>query len=125
VVAPIRDGFSLMKMGTPMEAAWRFMESIAPENSGKIATLLSANARKDPVDGEMYYVMEFIIEIPNKFKRHNIAAYGSRNGLLYTFNAQASEERYNRELEAAYKKAANSFRMTSSGASTAGFPDRL
>ena len=125
VVAPIRDGFTLLKMGSPAEAAERFIQSIAPENSGKVGTLVSASARTDPRDGELYYVMEFIIELPGKFKRHSIAVYGSRNGLIYTFNAQASEARFKKELEGAYRKAASSFRMTNSGASVAGFPDRL
>lgn len=125
VVAPIRDGFSLQKMGTPEEAAERFMQSVAPANSNKVATLITAGSRRDPIDGELYYVMEFLVEAPGKFKRHNVAVYGARNGLLYTFNAQAGEDRYTPELAAAYAKSAASFRMTSSGASTAGFPDRL
>lgn len=129
VVAPIREGFSLVKMGTPEEAARRFLSSIAPEGSDKTATLLAAYARKDPRDeGEMYYTMEFIVEstAPRRpFRRHNVAVYGARNNLIYTFNAQAGEERYTEEVAAQYRRAASSFRMTNSGASALGYPSRL
>ena len=125
VVAPIRDGFSLQKMGSPEAAAERFLDSVAPPNSDRVGTLISATSRRDPRDGELYYVMEFTVEKVGVWKRHNVAVYGARNGLIYTFNAQASEERYTPELAAAFAKSAASFRMTSSGASTADFPDRL
>lgn len=127
IVAPIREGFRLENMGTPAEAAERFLATtVAPQGSDKVAALLDARARRDGKDGELYYSIEFTVESTSKgWKRHNIAVYGSRNGLLYTLNAQSAESRWTREREEQFQRAASTFRIVSTGAGTAGFPDRL
>lgn len=126
IVATIRDGFSLERMGTPQEAAERFLSTtVAPEGSGKIAVLLGAGSRRDSVDGELYYQMQFTVESPGRWKRHNVAVYGARNGLLYTLNAQCTEKRWSPEIEGQFATAANSFRILPVGAGTVGFPSRL
>lgn len=126
IVAPIREGFTLEKMGPPEEAAQRFLSStVAPEGSDKVATLLKAGSRRDADDGELYYYFEFTVELPGKWKRHNVAAYGARNGLLYTLNAQSAESRWTKERAAQFNEAAATFKIISSGAGAAGFPGRL
>jgi PsbP len=46
VVAPILPGFRLQSLGTPGEAAQRFLDTIvAPEGSNRQAALLSASER--------------------------------------------------------------------------------
>lgn len=124
IVAPIREGFRLEGMGSPAEAAQRFLDAtVAPPGSGKRAELLGAGSRRDAA-GELYYTMEFTVEAPGRFRRHNVAAYAARNGLLFTLNAQCADARWG-ALEGAFREAAASFRIISSGAATADFPDRL
>lgn len=125
VVAPIREGFTLQKMGAPQEAAQTFLQTtVAPEGSGKTATLLSAGARRD-AKGELYYFVEFKVQSERPaFYRHNLAVYAARNGLLYSLNCQSSEARW-AENEAGFRRAAESFTILNSGVATAGFPDRL
>lgn len=123
VVAPIRDGFTLQRMGSPEEAAQRFLDTtVAPEGSGRTARLLGAGSRRD-ASGQLYYWQEFIVQ-SDAFSRHNLSVYSARNGLLYTLNAQCPEERWAAD-EAAFRRAADSFTILNSGVATAGFPDRL
>ena len=45
-MAPIRDGFRVQGLGTPEEAATRFLENpVAPDGSGRTATLLASGSR--------------------------------------------------------------------------------
>ena len=62
IVAPIRDGFTLQRMGTPAEAAARFLAAtVAPEGSDRQAQLLGAGSFTDEA-GELYYYQEFTVK---------------------------------------------------------------
>ena len=70
-------------------------------------------------------LLQFTVERPQRFRRHNLSTYAARNGLLYTLNCQAGEERW-AGVAAAFRRAADSFELLDSGAAGArGFPDRL
>lgn len=46
VVAPIAPGFQLESLGSPTEAGQKLLDAvIAPQGSGKVATLLDASER--------------------------------------------------------------------------------
>eukprot|EP00884_Botryococcus_braunii_P011734 jgi/Botrbrau1/20561/Bobra.145_2s0108.1 len=121
VVAPILPGFKLESLGSPGEAAQRFLDTIvAPEGSGRQARLLSATERRDEA-GMLYYTQEFTVKAPTFF-RHNISVYAARGTLLYTLNAQAPQEQW-REYERGLIRAAESFRLIPRPGS--GFPQRL
>ena len=64
------------------------------------------------------------MEQPQRFRRHDLSTYAARNGLLYTLNCQAGEERW-AEVAAAFRRATDSFELLDSGAGGRGFPDRL
>lgn len=124
IVAPIRDGFKLENMGSPQEAAQLFLDNtVAPPGSDKVAHLVNAAAKRDD-SGELYYQMEFTVESPGRWQRHNVAVYGARNGLLFTLNAQCAQERW-AALKDQFSTAAASFRIINSGAGREDFPDRL
>lgn len=111
IVAPIPQGFRLEKLGTPEEAATHFLETtVAPPSSNRVARLIDAKSRHD-ADGQLYYAMEFTVELPGKFSRRNVAVYGSRNGLLYSLNAQSRESAWNAQRAEQYYKAVDSFRI--------------
>lgn len=123
IVAPIREGFKLQNLGSPIEAARLFLENtVAPPGSDRTAHLITATAFRDE-SGELYYMMDFTVFSP-RFHRHNVAVYGSRNGLLYTLNAQCSEDGWGRDQEKLLK-AASSFRILNSGAGLSEFPDKI
>jgi len=88
IVAPILPGFAFSSFGTPEVAAASLLSKfIAPEGSGKKATLIAAEEMVD--GGYVYFDMEYTVETP-KWARHNFAVFVVRDDLLYTFNAQAS-----------------------------------
>jgi hypothetical protein len=98
VVAPIEPGFELASLGAPAAAARAFLWQIAPDGSGRTATLLSASERVDAA-GTVYYVWSYRLAGPT-FDRVNwsaVAARGPRGGAggrptppqLLTLNAQA------------------------------------
>eukprot|EP00955_Chlamydomonas_euryale_P039723 351491-Chlamydomonas_euryale.AAC.10 len=68
-------GFSLTQLGTPERASKYFLENIiAPDDSGVFAEFRSAGSRVDAA-GQQYYVMEYVVERPGKFRRHNYSSY--------------------------------------------------
>jgi len=122
IVAPIRDGFKLENMGSPTEAAQRFLDTtVAPPGSDRTAVLLSARSKTATTTGDdqLYYIMEFTVSTP-KFDRHDIAVYGARNGLLYTMNCQCPEKLWEKE-GGNLSIAADSFKIINSGAGALGF----
>ena len=110
VVAPVQKMYRLEDMGTPKEVAQQVLENtVAPPTSNKIARLIDAQKRRD--SGTTYYTMEFVVERPGSFSRHNVAVYGVLNGYLYTLNAQSKESSWNPEKAALYRKIAETFRI--------------
>mmetsp|Transcript_9107 Transcript_9107/g.26126 ORF Transcript_9107/g.26126 Transcript_9107/m.26126 type:complete len:113 (-) Transcript_9107:550-888(-) len=109
IVAPITPGFRLEDMGSSEEAAARFLQSIAPPESNRKASLISASQFRSP-DGVLYYSMEYTVKAPTFF-RHNISVYASATDTLFTFNAQSPQDAWE-GLQGPLKAAAQSFRIT-------------
>jgi hypothetical protein len=106
IVAPIFPGFTMQgSFGSPEEGARRFLGSIAPQGSGRVATLVRAIERPTSelaVGGaEPLYELEYIIQGPG-FNRHNVSVIGTQliqsgghmQPFLYTFNAQCPQNRW-------------------------------
>eukprot|EP01026_Neomeris_dumetosa_P081013 TRINITY_DN9041_c0_g1_i5.p1 TRINITY_DN9041_c0_g1~~TRINITY_DN9041_c0_g1_i5.p1 ORF type:complete len:309 (-),score=32.85 TRINITY_DN9041_c0_g1_i5:110-1036(-) len=108
IVAPINSSFTLNNLGNPQESAERFLTFIAPEGSGRVATLKSSSSKEDEF-GILYYNYEYTIQGP-KFYRHNLSTIVSFGGNLYTFNIQCPEELYDQEKQKLVR-AAQSFRL--------------
>ena len=108
IVAPINATFTLASLGAPTKAAEFLLSStIAPEGSGRTAELIRAYELVD--ERTSYYLAEYTVRGP-RFFRHNISAYCSRDGYLFTFNGQCPAEQwdmYGSKLTAA----AESFRL--------------
>ncbi|GFR47691.1 hypothetical protein Agub_g9440 [Astrephomene gubernaculifera] len=131
IVAPITPGFTLRSMGDPRVAGERLLASLAPEGSGLVASLLGAEERTlgqlgDPrvgsteqqqgqqqeqegQQGQLYYTLEYTVQGP-RFFRHNLSVYTTRKDMLYTFNAQCPEARW-QEDAAVLRASAASFRL--------------
>lgn len=109
VVAPIQTGFRLETLGTAEQAGRRFLETtVASIDANREATLLSAKSRYDGT-GQLYYNLEYTVKAP-QFFRHNISVYAARDGLLYTFNSQCAEDKWEAE-KAKLAVAAQSFSL--------------
>jgi hypothetical protein len=106
IVAPIFPGFTMEgSFGSPEEGARRFLGSIAPEGSSRVASLVRAIKRptsEAAVGGaEPLYELEYIVQGPG-FNRHNVSVIGTQliqsgsqmQPFLYTFNAQCPQDRW-------------------------------
>jgi photosystem II oxygen-evolving enhancer protein 2 len=94
VINPVQDGKKkLVDLGTPTEVGYQLGKSaIAPPDSGRTAELLNAAARE--VADRTYYLLEYLVKLPNGTERHNLASAIVYRGKLYTFNASTPEDRW-------------------------------
>ncbi|GMH38291.1 hypothetical protein BSKO_06175 [Bryopsis sp. KO-2023] len=93
VVAPIAPGFTLASLGNPEEAGQKLLDTvIAPEGSGKNATLLSAEQRIDE-NQQAYYTLEYTVRT-QAWYRHNISVYAVKSDSLFSLNAQCPESEW-------------------------------
>jgi photosystem II oxygen-evolving enhancer protein 2 len=99
VINPVPGKKKLSDLGTPSEVGYELGKTaIAPPNSGRIAELISAETRE--VANKTYYLMEYLVKLPNNQERHNFASAIVSRGKLYTLNASTPEERWEKMKEA-------------------------
>jgi photosystem II oxygen-evolving enhancer protein 2 len=109
VISPVPGGKSLPELGTPSEVGYKLgKNALAPEGSGREAELVNAGERD--VDGKKYYLMEYLVKLPNKTQRHNIASVSVSRGKLFTFNASVPEKRWPR-IKRMIEESVNSFQV--------------
>eukprot|EP00873_Tetraselmis_striata_P014914 jgi/Tetstr1/435178/TSEL_002634.t1 len=108
IAAPILPGFRMQDMGGAEQAASRFLETIAPPTSKKVATLVASSEYTSP-GGTLYYTMEYTVKAPTFF-RHNVSVYAAADDTLFTFNAQCPESAWEDSQEL-LRTAASSFRL--------------
>ncbi len=95
VINPVPGKKKLEDLGTPSEVGYQLGRSaIAPPDSGRTAELISAEERE--IADRTYYLLEYLVTLPNQQQRHNVASAIVYRGKLYTINASTSEERWNR-----------------------------
>ena len=93
VISPVREGKTLQQLGTPSEVGYRLAKvALAPPDSGRSAELI--NAGKKEVKGNIYYLLEYEVKLPNQQQRHNIASVAVSRGKLFTLNASVPERRW-------------------------------
>ncbi|MGG6270144.1 photosystem II reaction center PsbP [Leptolyngbya sp. AN03gr2] len=93
VINPVPGKKKLADLGTPTEVGYQLGKSaIAPPDSGRTAELINANSRE--IADRTYYLLEYLVTLPNQEKRHNLASAIVYRGKLYTLNASTSEERW-------------------------------
>eukprot|EP00271_Cylindrocystis_brebissonii_P006473 TRINITY_DN19263_c0_g1_i1.p1 TRINITY_DN19263_c0_g1~~TRINITY_DN19263_c0_g1_i1.p1 ORF type:complete len:428 (-),score=52.03 TRINITY_DN19263_c0_g1_i1:198-1481(-) len=112
VAAPVLEGFTLEKLGTPTVAAERILSTIiAPAGSNKEAILLSASSRERA--GVLYYTAEYTVQ-GSSFFRHNLSVYATMDDILFSFNAQSPESGWETAKDA-FVTMGKSFAVTGDG----------
>lgn len=107
VISSIPDGKTLQELGTPGEVGYKLgKNALAPEGSGRQAELVNAQERE--YDGKSYYMLEYLIKLPNNRQRHNLASVAVSRGKVFTFNASIPEKRW-RRVERLMEESVNSF----------------
>lgn len=98
VINPVPDNKTLEQLGTPTEVGYRLSKNvIAPPNSGREADLISAESRQ--VGDELYYLLEYSIQLPSQIVRHNLTSVVVRRGQLFTFSLYTSENRWEKSQD--------------------------
>ncbi len=93
VINPVPGKKKLADLGTPTEVGYQLGKSaIAPPDSGRTAELINAESRE--IADRTYYLLEYLVTLPNQEKRHNLASAIVYRGKLYTMNASTSEDRW-------------------------------
>lgn len=94
VISQVPDGKTLADLGTPGEVGYKLgKKAIAPPDSGREAELISA----EQLDGaKTYYILEYLVKLPNQQQRHNLASVAVSRGKLFTFNVSTPERRWSK-----------------------------
>jgi photosystem II oxygen-evolving enhancer protein 2 len=109
VMSKVPEGKTLAELGTPTEVGYKLGKAaLAPEGSGRNAELINAGQKE--VDGKLYYLLEYIVKLPNRGDRHNVASVAVSRGKLYTFNASVPEKRW-RRVQRLIDDSVNSFKV--------------
>lgn len=97
VISPVPDDKDLETLGTPTEVGYKLSKNaIAPPGSGREAELVNAESRQ--VGDKEYYLLEYAVKLPNQ-NRHDFASVAISRGKLFTLNASATEERWQKNRE--------------------------
>ncbi|MBD2301437.1 photosystem II reaction center PsbP family protein [Nostoc sp. FACHB-87] len=93
VISPVPEGKTLKELGAPTEVGYKLGKAaLAPPDSGRTAELV--DAREKDNEGKTYYILEYLVKLPNSQQRHNIASVAVSRGKLFTFNASIPEKRW-------------------------------
>lgn len=95
VISPVSENKTLSELGTPTEVGYKLGKAaLAPVDSGRTAELVNAFQKES--DGKIYYLLEYLVTLPNQQQRHNLASVTVSRGKLFTFNASIPEKRWQR-----------------------------
>lgn len=107
VISPVSGGKTLPDLGTPTEVGYKLSKSItsmAPDDRN----VELVNAQSFQAGDKLYYILEYIANLPSGRTRHDLASVIIRRGQLYTFNASLPQNRWE-ELKDTMKQAVASF----------------
>jgi photosystem II oxygen-evolving enhancer protein 2 len=91
VISDVPEGQTLKDLGTPTEVGYKLSKSINAMAGDRDVEL--ANAVEIDRNGEPYYILEYIADLPSGV-RHNLASVVVRRNKLFTFNASTEESRW-------------------------------
>jgi photosystem II oxygen-evolving enhancer protein 2 len=91
VISDVPEGQTLKDLGTPTDVGYKLSKSINTMAGDRDVEL--ANAVEIDRDGEPYYILEYIADLPSGV-RHNLASVVVRRNKLFTFNASTEESRW-------------------------------
>jgi photosystem II oxygen-evolving enhancer protein 2 len=107
IISDVTKNKTLTELGTPSEVGVRFLKKINDDpNSDRQAELLSADQHEN--DGKIYYVLEYLVKLPNNQERHDLASVTVNRGKLVTFNLSTPEKNWDK-VKSLFETSAQSF----------------
>ena len=107
IVSPVSGGKTLPDLGTPTEVGYKLSKSITSLASDDRNVEL-VNAQSFEAGDKLYYILEYVANLPSGRTRHDLASVIIRRGQLYTFNASIPERRWEK-MKNAMKQTVASF----------------
>lgn len=107
VISPVPEGTSLKDLGTPTDVGQRLAQTVITTQSGDRKAELVGAAERD-LNGEVYYLLEYEVQLPNQ-QRHNLASAVVRRGKLFTLNVSTPESRWDK-MRDTFRQMVASFR---------------
>ena len=107
VVSPVSGGKTLPDLGTPSEVGYKLSKSIT-SLAADARNVELVNAQSSEAGDKLYYILEYVANLPSGRTRHDLASVIIRRGQLYTFNASLPESRW-KDLKDTMKQAVASF----------------
>lgn len=92
VISDVPEGATLKDLGTPTEVGYKLSKSINTM-AGDERDVELTSAQSITKEGETYYILEYIADLPSGI-RHNLASVAVRRDQLFTFNASTREDRW-------------------------------
>lgn len=110
IISDVNQDKSLEDLGSPSDVGDRFMERVNnnPDSNLK-ATLVNAELRAG--NDNNYYILEYVVTLPNNQAKHNVASVVVKKGKLFTFNISTPESRWS-SVKKQFITAAKSFSVT-------------
>ncbi|BBD54901.1 MULTISPECIES: photosystem II reaction center PsbP [Planktothrix] len=110
VINPVSNpNQTLAEIGTPTEVGYTLSKkAIAPEGSGRTAELI--NAESFEKGSNLYYWLEYAVQLPNEQKRHDFASVTISRGNLFTLNVSTTEKRWEKTQQL-LKQVVQSFKV--------------
>jgi len=107
IVSPVPGGKTLPDLGTPTEVGYKLSKSITSlASDDRNVELLSAQSFE--AGDKLYYILEYVANLPSGRVRHDLASVIVRRGQLYTFSASLPESRW-KSMKDAMKQTVASF----------------
>ncbi len=93
VISPLSSVSKISELGDATAIGNRLQQRvIAPEGSGRSATLLRAEQKE--IKDKSYYQFEYAVTRQNGAPRHEVVSVAEKRGNLYTLSASTSEARW-------------------------------
>lgn len=108
ILNPLPGDSTLADLGTPTEVGYRLSKkALAPDGSNREAELTNAEQRE--FDGKTYYLLEYVVKLPQG-ERHSLASVAISRGQLFTLNVSTTTQRWSK-MQAQLKAVVNSFHV--------------
>ncbi len=109
IVSSVPEDKKLADLGSPSEVGYRLLKTANKIDPDRQVELIQADARES--NDQTYYILEYVVTLPNNQQRHNLASVTARRGQLFTFNISTLESRWQR-VKSTFNTMVKSFSLT-------------
>ncbi|PSF37834.1 photosystem II oxygen evolving complex protein PsbP [Aphanothece hegewaldii CCALA 016] len=107
IISSVDKNQRLADLGSATDVGYHFLRRLNDDpNVKRDVELLQADTLENK--GKTYYILEYLVQMPNKPPRHELASVTINNGKLYTFSLSTPQRRWE-QVKTLFSSVANSF----------------